>query len=189
MKTLLVYGHLISACIAVGAILMQDLELWTHKKKALTKNVLLQLAQAQTTVTWTLVFLWITGLALVALGYINQPEVYLTNQKLWVKFAVVIALTINGFVLHHYSLPKLKEGVVIAAMPARDSIPLTLTGAISIVSWLYACFLGIARPWNYTLDFGSIFGVYLAILIVSCIVGLQIMKLGRSVTLDSPTNA
>lgn len=180
MKTFLVYSHLISACIAVGAILLQDLELWKNKNKPLSTALVADLQRAQSTITWTLVLLWISGIALVAQGYLMKPDLYLTNEKLWVKLVVVVVLTINGFILHKVTLPKLKAGVVISEMPGSDSTPLTLTGCVSVVSWLYACFLGIARPWNYTLEFGVIVGIYLAILAAACIIGLQMMRMQRS---------
>jgi len=180
MKTLLVYGHLIAACIAIGAIFLQDLEIWSNRHKPLSKAGFEGLQQAQTIITWTLILLWITGIALVIQGYMLKPDVYLSNEKLWVKVVVVVTLTINGFLLHFYTLPKLQRNTVLIDLAGKDSVPLTLTGCVSAVSWLYACFLGIARPWNYTLEFSVILGVYVLALVVASIVGLSMMRMARN---------
>ncbi len=51
------------------------------------------------------------------------------------------------------------------ATQSRSELVLLVTlGAISTTSWLFAAFLGIARPWSYSLAVGEILAVFLALL-------------------------
>jgi len=181
MKTLVVYVHLLAACVAVGSLLLQDIGLWLARARELTEREIEDLKKTIGVISIALILLWISGIALVAIGYISNPEIYLTNEKLWAKFAVVVILTVNGFILHRITFPKFKAGTVFLSLPSSDSMTVVLTGSISTVTWLFACFLGIARPWNYTLDFGSIMALYAGILFFVFVSGQAVVRLtGRN---------
>ncbi|RYY73146.1 MAG: DUF2214 domain-containing protein [Gammaproteobacteria bacterium] len=171
MKTLIVYVHLISACIAVGILLIQDLALAKTRGKSLLPNEIDELKRAATTISRALVVLWISGLTLVLMGYLDNPREYLLNEKLWAKFAVVVVLTVNGFFLHHFSFPRVVSNRGLLGLGNIEKTLVALTGSTSTVSWLFACYLGIARPWNYTVEFGYVMFVYLGFLMSGCSVG------------------
>jgi len=171
MKTLIVYVHLISACIAVGILLIQDLSLAKTRGKALMPSEIDELKRAATTISRALVVLWISGLTLVLMGYLDNPREYLLNEKLWAKFAVVVVLTLNGFILHNFSFPRVVSNRGILGLGNIEKTLVALTGSTSTISWLFACYLGIARPWNYTVDFGYVMFVYLGLLMAGCSVG------------------
>ena len=44
------------------------------------------------------------------MNLVDKPE-DLTHEKLWAKIAIVVALTMNGFYIHHSVLPFMKRGL------------------------------------------------------------------------------
>jgi hypothetical protein len=69
------------------------------------------------------------------------------------KLSVVIALTLNGVMLHLYALPRLHRLNFFAA----------LMGGVSASSWLFAAFLGVARPIAALLTYGQFMGIYVLV--------------------------
>ncbi len=171
MKTLIVYVHLIAACVAVGIMLIQDLALAKTRGQTLSKLAVEELQRAAKTISLALIALWISGLLLVAIGYADNPQEYLLNQKLWAKFTVVGILTLNGIALHHFSFPRVVSSRGISGLGNIEKTLVVLTGVVSSVSWLFACYLGIARPWNYTVDYSFVMLVYFSLLGPACIGG------------------
>lgn len=172
MKTLIVYVHLIAACVAVGILLIQDLALAKTRGRALPSQAIDELQRAAKIISLALIVLWISGLMLVVIGYIDNPQEYLLNQKLWAKFTVVGILTLNGIALHHFSFPRVVSSRGILGLGNIEKTLVIFTGVVSSVSWLFACYLGIARPWNYTVDYSFVMVVYFFLIAPACIVGL-----------------
>lgn len=171
MKTLIIYVHLIAACVAVGILLIQDLALAKTRGRALPSQAIDELQRAAKIISLALVVLWISGLMLVIIGYIDNPQEYLLNQKLWAKFTVVGILTLNGIALHHFSFPRVVSSRGILGLGNIEKTLVIFTGVVSSISWLFACYLGIARPWNYTVDYSFVMLVYFFLLAPACIVG------------------
>ena len=195
MKTLIVYAHLIAACIALGVTFMQDLALARSKGAPLSAQATSELKKAAEIVLMALVVLWVSGAGLVTMGYLDDPAQYLLNQKLWAKVAVVALLTLNGVILHHYSFPRVTSARGITGLAYGEQTLVALTGAVSSVSWLFACFLGIARPWNHTLSFGFIMCIFAGLVICAFVVACEVMRtmrrtesshLGKAMELNSP---
>lgn len=167
MKTFVVYIHLLAACISVGNMLVQDFALARKRGAPLLPDEITDLTKAVKVISFALITLWITGIGLVVMGYLDSPDRYFTNQKLWAKISVVVALTVNGYFLHNYSFPRVASENGILGISWDEQVLVALTGAVSSVSWLFACYLGIARPWNYTVDYSFIMSLYLLMLSVS----------------------
>lgn len=176
MKTLIVYAHLLAACVAIGILLMQDLALAKTRGKALSSVAIKDLTKAADIMFMALVVLWISGLALVLLGYLENPAQYLMNEKLWAKFTVVSVLTLNGIALHYFSFPRVTSSRGLIDLPGFEQMLVALTGAVSSVSWLFACYLGIARPWNYTADYSYVMFIYLGLLTCAFIVAGEVLR-------------
>ncbi len=176
MKTLIVYAHLLAACIAVGVLLIQDLALAKTRGGCLPELAARELTRAADIVFIALVVLWLSGLSLVLMGYVENPQQYLMNEKLWAKFTVVSVLTINGIVLHYFSFPRVICPRGLIGQPAMDQVLVTLTGAVSSVSWLFACYLGIARPWNYTVDYSYVMFIYSGLLVCAFVVAGEVLR-------------
>jgi hypothetical protein len=176
MKTLIVYAHLLAACVAVGLLLIQDLALAKTRGKALSAFAKKELTKAADIMFIALIVLWISGLSLTLVGYLENPQQYLMNEKLWAKFTVVAILTINGIALHYYSFPRVTCTRGFISVPGHEQIFVALTGAISSTSWLFACYLGIARPWNYTADYSYIMFIYMGLLTCAFIVAGETLR-------------
>ena len=176
MKTLIVFAHLLAACIAIGILLIQDLALAKTRGKVLPAAAIKNLSKSASIMFIALILLWISGLSLVLLGYLDNPTQYLMNEKLWAKFTVVSVLTLNGIALHYFSFPRVTSARGFLSLPGFEQILVVLTGAISSVSWLFACYLGIARPWNYTVDYSYIMFIYSGLLICAIIVGGETLR-------------
>lgn len=172
MKTLLVYAHLIAACIAVGILLIQDLALSKLRGRPMDTEMLADLQKSAGIIFVALVALWVTGLGLVVHGYLDNPA-YLMNQKLWAKFSVVSILTINGLFLHYFSFPRLMSPRGFIGQASGEQLFIVITAVISAVSWLYACYLGIARPWNNVAPYSYVMAIYAACLCVALLVALE----------------
>jgi membrane-associated HD superfamily phosphohydrolase len=180
LKTLIVYAHLLSACVAVGILLMQDLALAKTRGNALSASAVRDLTKSAEIMFIALVLLWISGLSLVLLGYLENPQQYLMNEKLWAKFTVVAVLTLNGIALHYFSFPRVTSRRGLLGLPTFEQILVVLTGALSSVSWLFACYLGIARNWNYTADYSFVMFIYSGLLVSAFIVAGEVLRAMRN---------
>lgn len=169
MKVFIVYMHLLAVCIAVGSLLLQDFELMRKRGETLFADEIKHLDKTARVMVYSLFALWVTGVSLVVLGYLENPSTYLTNEKLWAKFSVVFILTINGFFLHWYSFPRITSRFGLFGLSWNEQVMVGLTGIISTVSWLFASYLGIARHWNYTVPYSFVMTIYLLFIAVGFI--------------------
>ena len=179
LKTLLVYIHLIAACLSIGVLLKQDIALAKWRGRALDRNAILDLQDNSSLVTLALIILWISGLAIVSIGYMDNPA-YILNQKLWGKFTVVSILTINGFFLHYYSFNVITSPSGFNGASKNSQLYVLLTAVISLVSWLYSCYLGIARAWNNVAPYGYVMTIYAIVLAIAFVIALQLWRELRS---------
>ena len=186
MKTLIVYSHLLAACVAICILLIQDLALAKSKGSPLSAGAIKDLTKSAEIMFIALVVLWISGLALVLLGYLENPQQYLMNEKLWAKFTVVSVLTLNGVALHYFSFPRVTSRRGLLGLPTFEQVLVTLTGALSSVSWLFACYLGIARPWNYTVDYSFVMFIYSGLLVGAFIVAGEVLRAMRRAEPEPP---
>ncbi len=186
MKTLIVYAHLLAACVAIGILLIQDLALAKSKGSPLSATAIKDLTKSAEIMFIALVVLWISGLSLVLVGYLENPQQYLMNPKLWAKFTVVSILTLNGIALHYFSFPRVTSRRGLLGLPTFEQILVTLTGALSSVSWLFACYLGIARNWNYTADYSFVMFIYSGLLVGAFIVAGEVLRAMRRAEPEPP---
>ncbi len=167
-KTVLVFSHFLLAAFALMAILKIDFTLVRNYDKPLGGALLDEIAAVKTYALWSLGGLYLTGALIVAYGVLRDPA-YLANEKLWVKFVDVAVLTVNGFFVHALSR-HVKSGIVLSRLPTSIALRLNLAGAVSSVSWVFACWLGVARAWNGTLSFATILTLYLAAVVLTAVV-------------------
>ncbi|KZN21237.1 MULTISPECIES: hypothetical protein [Pseudomonas] len=171
LKMLLVYGHLIATCIALGRVLQADQKLWSWRKDVLSEVQREYLEETQKIVTLALLALWGSGLLLVLQGYLYEGSAYLLNQKLWAKVSIVVLLSLNGALLHRIGFPLLQKAPFVLLRNSGRT-RLALLGALSMSSWLFAAFLGVARAWNHVLPYLHVMGAFALFLLVACVVAL-----------------
>lgn len=175
LKTLLVYSHLLATCIALGTLLQADHKLWRWRREWLDASKRAQLAEVQQVVSLALLALWVSGLALVVQGYLAEGMNYLHNQKLWAKGTVVVLLSLNGLLLHRVGFHLLQQAPFVA-LPGSARLRLGLLAALSMSGWLFAAFLGVARPWNHSMPYLHIMAGFAALLLLAAGVALVVAR-------------
>jgi len=154
---LLVFAHLLAASTALGAIVATDLRLLSKLAEDRTRIAPPNEFVARIVVV-ALVVLYATGAALVWQGALERPD-YLANPKLQAKLVLVVLLTINAFVLHRLTFPRLARGRRVARWHASDWIAIGIPVGVSNFLWMFVAFLGVARAWNGTVSFGDVMAV------------------------------
>jgi hypothetical protein len=107
----------------------------------------------QSTISTALIFLWITGIALIGVDVAEKGLSYFNNPKLQAKIGLVVLLTLNGFLLHSAVMPAMKKAGSLLQLTISVRTLAIFSGAVSGVSWFYAAMLGVGRPlaWKYSL--------------------------------------
>jgi len=145
---LLVFGHLLAASMALGAIVATDLRLLSKLSQDKVRIAPPNPFVARI-VMLALLLLYVTGGAIVIQGLGERAD-YLENPKLQAKIGLVVVLTLNAFVLHYVTFPRLARGRRVPRWNVVDWIVVAVPVATSNFLWLFCAFLGIARAWNYT---------------------------------------
>lgn len=150
-----VYVHLLACCVAIGLVFASD--------AAMVKDLLKgrvssghdndHMASLQKSVSNALIFLWVTGAAIIGIDYLDKGMAYFANPKLQAKVIIVLLLTFNGMLLHRYVLPAMMKAGSLLDLQINVRMFALFSGALSGVSWLYAAMLGVGRPlaWKYSL--------------------------------------
>ncbi len=151
----LVFGHFLAASLALGAIVATDLRLLS---KLAQDRVRIAPPNAFVTriVSVSLVVLCLTGAAIVWQGLAERAD-YLDNPKLQAKIVLVALLTVNAFVLHRFTFPRLARGRRVARWRLLDWVAIAVPVGASNALWLFVAFLGIARAWNDAMPLAAVF--------------------------------
>jgi hypothetical protein len=176
LKQAVLFAHVIAFAMTLSAVLREDLRWLLHRRIDTAR-----LQRTMRSVTHGLVLLWITGLALWAFAAAANPEPWGLTPKLSAKLVVVTLLTLNGWALHARVFAHLHAEGSAALLTRR--LPLVL-GAFSSASWLFAAFVGVARPLAGVLPFGGFMALYaLAIGLALLAVRVLAVSPGRVPTL------
>jgi hypothetical protein len=154
-RMLVIYTHVISCCIAIGFAFFADFRILKANGNLRNRDIEIVQQVAQF-VAIALGALWASGIAilLIDFGYIPSLNEVFEKPKLAAKLSVVIALTMNGFLLHFYALPRLQ----------RLNFFASLIGGVSASSWLFAAFVGIAKPLATILNYNQFMALYVLVL-------------------------
>lgn len=158
------FVHVIAFALTLSAVLREDLR-WLRNRRIDAAR----LHSTMRTVTAGLVVLWASGLALWAFAAAASAVPWALTAKLCAKLVVVTLLTLNGWALHAWVFPGLR-----AAGPANRQalrLPAAL-GAVSSASWVYASFVGVARPLAGVWSFADFMLLYALGLVVALVVAL-----------------
>ncbi len=118
----LLYMHLLSCAFALALVLSAD---WRILKGRFTRESLHRTANSTTV---ALGLLWVTGGAIIFHDTGFDPAVIDSLAKLQLKLVVVIALTINGLLLHFVSFPLVTSR---RRLSIAEAMVLSITGTIS----------------------------------------------------------
>ncbi|WP_124949602.1 hypothetical protein [Sulfuriferula thiophila] len=131
------------------------------------------LHQAGRVVIAALGMLWLTGLIVIWLETRFEWSLLIGQPKLMAKLTVVSLLSLNGVALHHLAFNRLQA---VQNHPAQNTKLLVILGAISVVTWLYATFLGLAKPVAPLLGYAGFMALYLALLAAGIATSILLMK-------------
>ncbi|MEO6363953.1 MAG: hypothetical protein ABIO71_12030 [Caldimonas sp.] len=175
---LLVFAHLLAASMALGAIVATDLRLLSKLSQDRLRIAPPNEFVARIVMV-ALLMLYVTGGGIVALGVLERPD-YLSNPKLQAKVLFVVLLTLNAFVLHRLTFPRLARGRRVARWHAADWILVAVPVAVSNFLWMFVAFLGIARPWNYAMPLRDILEIGAALYVVAQVGVFAILAMAGS---------
>jgi hypothetical protein len=161
MKTVLLYFHLLSLAAAIGSVLIAEYLIFSRHRQ-FSRDSYDTVIFASRTATVALLLLWLTGIGLVSVGYLGDPQ-YIANQKIWAKVSIVLLMSINGIYIHRWLLPRFGElargGLLIRT--ATESVRMRLAFATSLAGWLITAFYGAAKFLNEGYNYGELYGLYL----------------------------
>jgi hypothetical protein len=148
------YVHLLACCVALGLILTSDLKMVRQLLNGdhAGPHHLAHMESLQTTVSYALIALWISGGAIIGLDVAEKGVSYFFNPKLQAKIGMVVVLTLNGYLLHAAVMPAMKKAGSLLNLAFNSRMLAIFSGAVSGVSWCYAAMLGVGRPlaWKYS---------------------------------------
>ncbi|MHC8351636.1 hypothetical protein ACYZT7_20585 [Pseudomonas sp. RT4P38] len=150
-----IYVHLVSCCVAIGLVLTSDIAMVRDllKRKAFTEHDHAHMESLQKSVIVALIALWVTGIAVIGIDYLEKGMNYFMNPKLHAKVIIVVLLSYNGMLLHRLVLPALQKAGSLLNLGFSARMMALFCGSLSAVSWMYAAMLGVGRPlaWKYSL--------------------------------------
>ncbi|SFL74817.1 hypothetical protein [Methylorubrum salsuginis] len=172
LLTLLVGLHLIGLCFGLGGATMLDFWIlrwmrWGGLPPEIARTFLF----VSKVVSVGIALLWLSGLGFLAVYAVESPE-KLANPKIVAKFVIVLALTINGLLIHALVLPSVLRDV---SRPMFEGVSHTSTavflvsGAISGVSWYAAFALGLMRELNGRVSAGLLLTLWMAAVVVASV--------------------
>lgn len=167
VHTPIVFLHYLLSAVAIAEVFRLDWELFRKYKEPVSIDFLGRLNRGASTIEKCILGLFVTGIYFVVHGAM-QDMAYTANEKLWMKGLVVGIIAVNGFFVT-WIRHKMKAGLVLAELGLLDNMILGLISAVSLLSWLWACFLGVARMWNFQVEFMPLvilYGVSIAALYI-----------------------
>ncbi len=165
VRSLLIFLHLACLIAAGISIAFGDYAILRHRP--VNRELMLKSSRA---VAWSLLALWVTGLSVIALDMSTTSLILSKAPKLQAKLTVVVILSLNGFLLHRYTLHTLGG----SRKPTEGDVRLAaILGAVSAASWGYAVFLGVARAWTPILGYAGFITLYSLAVAAGIVVSLR----------------
>jgi hypothetical protein len=165
-KLLLLFAHLLGTSLALGAIVATDIRLLRRladdRVRIAPPN-----PYVMRLVALALLILFVTGAALLLIGFGERPDYLSANPKLQAKLILVAVLAVNALVLHRFTFPGLARSRRVARWKLLDFLRVAVPVTVSNCLWMYCAFLGIARPWSYRATLEFVLGTALWLLIAT----------------------
>jgi len=167
LKSFILLLHIAGLAVGIGGAWIVEAFILKHMKTfTINKEHYSVIEFISKFVLAGLAMLWFSGGLFLLYYYLYTPE-FLGNEKVWAKVFIVLMLTINGFFVHHYLLPLIKEciGSTLQKVLSVEKLMLVLSmGVISFLSWLFPVILGVAKSLNFSVTAIDIILIYLSIL-------------------------
>ncbi len=164
--------HVISVVMGMGSALASDvLFSFFSKDKKLNTTEINTLSILSKIVSYSLILIILSGIMI----FFSDIVKYTNSAKFMAKMSILFVLLINGYVLNKYIWPHLLNKNFFTLKKERDIRQIAFVcGAISVISWLSVCALGVLD--NLNMSYASIISIYVFIIISGIIVSLIVEK-------------
>ena len=156
-RMLAIYLHVLALAVGAVAVAFGDFAIFARDRIDMT-----MLGKAASVATIALGVLWMTGLAVIALDTGFDTALLASKPKLLAKLSVVTVLTVNSLALHLLAFPRM---AVPQEDPQQAALLPVVFGAISATSWLYAAFVGVAKPVAAMLGYVGFMGMFIGLML------------------------
>ncbi len=167
-RMFMIYLHLLALAGAASAVAIGDYAIFGRER---IDSGLLQRAAVFATIA--LAVLWATGVAIVVLDLGLDFDALLGKPKLLAKLTVVAVLTINSLALHLVAFPTFRSSHDDALKAA--TLP-SVFGAISASSWIYAAFIGVAKPLTNAFGYSGFIALFVVILVCAVTMAVVLVR-------------
>jgi hypothetical protein len=169
IKTGLRVVHLCGLVLGVGAATLLDLIIARFiLMRGISNEHVYVVDFSSKIVTIGLVLLWVSGIGfLVHYGFFEPAK--LENPKVWAKIAIVVVLSLNGLLVHHFVLPRIRNQVgkrLLDGLSPFECSLVLLAGTVSAISWYVPLILGAIPQLNYVVPAEVILTSY-ALLVIA----------------------
>jgi predicted outer membrane lipoprotein len=160
--------HVVSVVVGMGAALLSDILFnFYAKDKRLNKTERSTLEIISRIVWISLVVIAVSGMFV----FMSDPVKYLLSDKFLAKMTILGVLLINGFVLNAYVWKRLSRPGFFTAKRESGTRKIAFAGgAVSVVSWLSVCALGVMD--SALVSYIVIMGIYVGIVVFGILTAL-----------------
>lgn len=163
--------HVIGVAIGVGGATATYLVFLKAIKADHLSEHRFEAFEALSKMVWTgLAILIFSGTLALWLNQAEHQTSFIPSEKVWAKLFIVLILLVNGILMNLREVPLIRSWVGKKHLRREINKHRNLfftTGAISLVSWYSALFLGAIGRLNYS--FELIFGSYIVVVLISII--------------------
>ena|SRR3989344_514359 len=172
LKTPATVLHVISVITGMGAALMSDLLFsFFSKDKKLSRGEIATLSVLARVVLYSLVCIVLSGIFI----FLTDVDKYIHSAKFLAKMSILAILLANGYFLNKYIWPHLLNKNFFTFKKERGIRRLAfMCGAISVISWLSVCTLGILDDLN--MRYISIISVYALVTVCGVAISFLVEK-------------
>jgi len=151
IKTPTTVIHVVSVVVGMGAALVSDVFFsFFSSDKKLNKTEINVLSILAKIVFYSLIVIVVSGICI----FFSDIEKYTYSAKFISKMTILGVLLLNGYILNNYVWPHLLQKNFFTAKKQISVRRVAFVcGAVSLVSWLSVCTLGVLDKVPYTYEF------------------------------------
>lgn len=162
--------HVLSVVIGMGSALLSDILFnFYAKDKRLNKTERTTLEILSKVVWVSLAFIVVSGIVI----FLSDTDKYIASTKFMAKMTILCVLVLNGYILQLYTWKHLLRPEFFTAKREAGARKVSFVGgAVSVISWLSVCLLGVldSLPMSYL----YIVGIYVGVILMGIFVALYL---------------
>lgn len=164
--------HVISVVFGMGAALVSDVFFsFFSADKKLNNTEISVLSITTKIVHYSLILIIFSGVLI----FLSDPMKYMYSVKFLSKMSILCVLILNGLILNKYVWPHLlQKNFFVARKQVTFRRVAFACGAVSVVSWLAVCVLGVLDKIPFTYNFTIL--IFLSLLIIGVLSALYLEK-------------